>query len=120
MINKTIKKIKETSDAIAAILKDFASIVASIAAIGTASITGYIEIKKLTVVALQTRKETNKQIKEIRSSSPLGHATSTTETAAIVGIPSPIETYKMDYNTGILAFSLLVIPVIWFFKKKKS
>lgn len=120
MINRTIKKLKETSEAIASIVKSFASIIASAIACVTVSITGYIEIKKLTVTALKTRKESKEEIANLRSNHP-SIPISRTKTAEIVAMaPIPQETYKVDANTGIFALAVIALPLIWYMGRKKK
>jgi len=121
MINKTIQKIKETADAIASIMKSFAAIIGSTIACITVAITGYIEIKKLTAQALITRAETKKVKEKLRDGVTATAPAPKTTTSEIVGTAPEYESsYKVDYNTGILAIALAVLPVIWYMGKKKK
>lgn len=118
MINKTIQKIKETSEAIASIVKSFAAIIASAIACITVSITGYIEIKKLTVTALKTRKQSKEEISNLRNNHT---PTPVTNTSELVGMPMiPENTYKIDANTGIFALAVIALPLIWYIGRKKK
>lgn len=128
MIAKTLKKIKETSDAIASIAKSFSTIMVSLVAAITASISGYKEVRKFTRSVHEHKIETSQtpEIARATNSAENISISRNSGNGVITGTIQPtgtvsVETkYEMDSNTIILAIALIILPLIWYFDRKKK
>jgi hypothetical protein len=114
MIRTTIKKIKEIMEMVSVIMRSLVSIIGSLIATITVSITGYIEIKKLTAQARKTHEEIKYDKNHVS-----GASSSITATVGVES-SSPELGYKMDYNTGVFFLAVVVLPIIFYFEKKKK
>lgn len=120
MINKTLKKIKETMDVIVIIAKDFSSIVASIVASVIAIVTGYKEIKKISKKT-ETKQESIPKTEEKVMSRSGGERGIKTTITTPSGSTIKVETgYQIDYNTAIFVIAIIVLPIIWIIRKRNK
>ncbi len=132
MINETLQKIKETSEAIASIAKSFSTIIASLVASMTAIYTGFIEVKKFThpmttqSVPLSeaisekkvVKKTTRQLINEMAQNINQKHNLTATTKAVPVSTSENIG-YKADSNTVIFVVAIVILPLIWWWEKRK-
>ena len=110
----------------ASIAKSFSTIIVSLVAAITASVTGYKEVKKLghsgKVVKSQSS-ETGVEGAASRltvgsgSGSGIGTITGTVQPSVPISLEAK---YEMDANTVVLALALIVLPLIWYFDRKKK
>lgn len=116
MIAKTLKKIKETTDAIASIAKSFSTIIVSLVAAITASITGYKEVKKLRHTSKQELSMSKSSENNVGKVYNTELSTNTIQTT----VPDTLDDkYAMDSNTAIFFIALVIFPIIWYVKRKK-